>query len=292
LGEPGEEKVYVLELSVLSDVGLVGKPNAGKSTFLSVVSAARPKVDSYPFTTLEPVLGYVKINEEADFVIADIPGLIEGAHEGKGLGIRFLQHILRVRVLLFLLDVTEVDPIESYKILQNELSSFSPVLQKKKKLIAFTKLDLLEGEKEYLEGIKEGFLRENKDLSAEDVFFISSVKSQGIRKLLYRLSEILNELPKTYGLPQEIFSAEEEFKVFKLEDSAEIKIEKISANVWKVSNKEIERLANISDFENEESFYKFLREMEKRGVDSLLQEKGIQIGDTVIIGGKEFLWVE
>ena len=177
-GKPGKEMFIILELKLIADIGLVGFPNAGKSTLISVVSAARPKIADYPFTTLEPNLGIVKYKDYKTFVIADIPGIIEGAHEGKGLGHKFLKHIERTKILLILIDSTVEDPQKEYDVLMKELSEFSEVLREKRKVIAFTKSDLLPpDEKKKLSAIKiKGY--ENK------IFVISAVAQEGITNLL------------------------------------------------------------------------------------------------------------
>ncbi|MCO6482395.1 MAG: GTPase ObgE [Flavobacteriales bacterium] len=174
-GEPGQERWFILELKVLADVGLVGFPNAGKSTLLSVVSAAKPKIADYPFTTLVPNLGIVPYRDGASFVMADIPGIIEGAHEGKGIGLRFLRHIERNSVLLFMVAADSPDIKAEYGVLLNELREYSPELLHKDRILAITKSDLLDGE--LMESIR-------KELPADvDHVFISSVAHQGLEKL-------------------------------------------------------------------------------------------------------------
>lgn len=176
-GTSGEEREIALELKLLADVGLVGFPNAGKSTLISVISAAKPKIADYPFTTLTPNLGIVKVAEERSFVVADIPGLIEGAHEGRGLGVQFLKHIERTKALLFLIDSTSEDPKKEYNVLLNELKSYSPALGKKHKLVALTKSDLLDPQA----------TRKMKALSmgrGVEVTLISAVAGKGIEALV------------------------------------------------------------------------------------------------------------
>lgn len=179
VGFPGEEKILVLELKLLADIGLVGLPNAGKSTLLSVISAARPKIADYPFTTLQPNLGIVKYKDYKSFVVADIPGLIEGAHTGKGLGHQFLKHIERTRVLAFLIDITDEHPQKTFEILYKELSEFSPIIVQKPYIVVFTKSDI-QIEKE----IPGSFAK------AQGVALISAVTGKGIPELkdqLFRL---------------------------------------------------------------------------------------------------------
>lgn len=190
-GIPGKEKEIILELKMLADVGLVGFPNAGKSTFISVVSAARPKIADYPFTTLEPNLGIVKYKEYKSFVIADIPGIIEGAHVGKGLGYKFLKHIERTNVLLILIDATVEDPQKEYDILLNELYEFSDLMIDKKKVIAFTKSDLLSDEE------KKKLLKKKIKNYEGKPFLISSVAQSGTTNLIDSLWSMIEKKQET-----------------------------------------------------------------------------------------------
>ncbi len=183
-GEPGLDRDKILELKLLADVGLVGFPNAGKSTLLSVVSAAKPKIADYPFTTIVPNLGIVGYHENKSFVMADIPGIIEGAHEGKGLGLRFLRHIERNSVLLFMVPVDAVNIAKEYKILLNELKQYNPELLDKKRLLAVTKCDMVD---------EEQIKKLHKKLPDVPFVFISSVSLYGIAQLKDKLWELLNE---------------------------------------------------------------------------------------------------
>jgi len=185
-GMVGEEREVILELKLLADVGLVGFPNAGKSTLISVVSAAKPKIADYPFTTLTPNLGLVRYAEGKSFVIADIPGLIEGAHEGKGLGIQFIRHIERTRVLVFLVESISEDPKKDYQILLNELASYNPTIVKKKKIVAVTKMDIV-SEADRKEFTKLKFGRGVVTVP------ISAVTGEGIRNLLDEMWKLLKK---------------------------------------------------------------------------------------------------
>ena len=183
-GKPGEQNKIILELKLIADVGLVGFPNAGKSTLISVVSAARPKIADYPFTTLEPVLGIVKYKDYQSFTIADIPGIIEGAHEGKGLGHKFLRHIERTKILLFLIDITSEDYQRTFDILNKELNSYSKVLSGKKKIIALSKADLFEEEKIKKISRKKIKVKSTSDGQNLPLFVFSSATKLGLENLL------------------------------------------------------------------------------------------------------------
>jgi len=185
-GTPGEEREVILELKLLADVGLVGFPNAGKSTLISVVSAAKPKIADYPFTTLTPNLGLVRYAEGKSFVIADIPGLIEGAHEGKGLGIQFIRHIERTRVLVFLIESISEDPKKDYQILLNELASYNPAIAKKKKIVAITKMDIVDE----ADGKKLAKIKFGRNVVTIP---ISAVAGEGLRELLDEMWQMLNK---------------------------------------------------------------------------------------------------
>ncbi len=182
-GEPGEERTLILELKLIADVGLVGLPNAGKSTLLSRLSKARPKIADYPFTTLHPNLGVVKYKNYTSFVIADIPGLIEGAHEGKGLGHEFLRHIERTRALVILIDVQSEDPLQDYHTLFHELESYNPALLQKPRIVTFSKVDTLPPDQRR-HPAEEQF--------QEPVLYISSVTGEGLETLVERLDDLLN----------------------------------------------------------------------------------------------------
>lgn len=186
VGEPGEERWLILELKLLADVGLVGKPNAGKSTLLSKISAARPKIADYPFTTLQPNLGIVKVADYKSFVMADIPGLIEGAHQGKGLGLQFLRHIERTRLLVYLLDPTEQNPGDVFNVLSHEIREYSSLLFQKPYLIVFTKTDIWEEDYKNLFGSK----------FKQEIFSISAVSGEGLPEIKWKIWNTLQNLVK------------------------------------------------------------------------------------------------
>lgn len=190
-GYPGEEKELELELKLMADVGLVGLPNAGKSTLLSTISSARPKIADYPFTTLEPSLGVVNTADFRSFAVADIPGIIENAHSGKGLGVRFLRHIERTKILLFLIDINSISPLDDYRILKKELSEFHQLFAKRRHLIALTKIDTVpeEDREELFSEFKAAF----SESFGEETMFISSVTKQNINALKFALEKIIED---------------------------------------------------------------------------------------------------
>ncbi|WP_061214385.1 GTPase ObgE [Syntrophomonas wolfei] len=277
-GEPGEEKWIRLELKLLADVGLVGFPNAGKSTLISRVSAARPKIADYPFTTLVPNLGVVMTRERDTFVLADIPGLIEGAHQGLGLGHEFLRHIERTRVILFILDAAQTegrDVVEDYRILYRELELHNPDLLKRPQLIVANKMDIPDA---------RGNARRLESELGKTVYCISAVTGQGVEELM----------EKTYALlqaaPQDIPRGEEPV-VRRFEEELPFQIDKVEG-VFEVSGPRIEKLVVMTNFNSDEGLQRFQRTVIKMGLEEALKEQGIKEGDSVRIKDFEFEFTE
>ena len=282
-GEKGEEKEVILELKLLADVGLLGFPNVGKSTFLSTVTDAKPKIANYEFTTLEPNLGVVKSKNGESFVIADIPGIIEGASEGVGLGLKFLRHIERTRLLLHLIDVSGAsgrDPIEDFNTINKELEQYSEKLAKRKQIIVASRADIIQDEELY---------NRLKDLAKEknmEIFKISSVTGEGVKELLDFVTETLKTLPK-----ENIFE-EEERVVYTLEEEKDkFEIEKIKGE-FVVTGKAVERVMGRININDNESMYYFHKCLVNLGVDAKLKEMGIKEGDIVNILDYKFEWYE
>lgn len=277
-GAPGEERVLQLELRLLADVGIIGVPNAGKSTLLAAVTNAKPKIADYPFTTLQPNLGVARLDDETELIMADIPGLIEGAHTGAGLGSTFLRHIQRTRVLIHLLDGTSEDPRADFSQINSELSLFDPRLEEKSQIIALTKLDLPQVRERSDEIVRrfesDGF----------KVHLISALARQGLRELLYeayRQLELAQELPEEYELP-----------VYRIQgDPGEFEIQREDDGSWRLSGQAVERAAAMTYWEHDEAVRRFQRILEHIGVETALKEAGIQSGDTVHIGEYELEWV-
>lgn len=282
-GEKGEEKEIILELKLLADVGLLGFPNVGKSTFLSTVTDARPKIADYQFTTLEPNLGVVKSKNGESFVIADIPGIIEGASEGVGLGLQFLRHIERTRLLLHLVDVSGAsgrNPVEDFNVINEELKKYSEKLSQRKQIIVASRADIIQDEELYNELKK---LAEEKNI---ELFKISSVTGEGIKELLDYVSKILKDLPK-----EDIFEAEDRVVYTLDEEKDKFEIEKISGE-FVITGKAIERVIGRINIDDNESMYYFHKCLTNLGVDSKLKEMGIKEGDVVNILDYKFEWYE
>lgn len=278
-GAPGEERWIIMELKVLADVGLVGFPNAGKSTLISRLSAARPKIADYPFTTLSPNLGVVRAADGDSFVVADIPGLIEGAHEGAGLGHEFLRHVERTRVLLFVLDAGETegrDVMEDFAILQRELAQHNVSLAKRPYLVVANKMDLPEA--------KENAARLKKEFG-ENLILISAVTGEGLGQLV----------DKTYRMLQEVEEEEPVYletpvnRRFAEEDAFAIDI---AGGVYEVSGKRIERLVSMTNFNSEDSLRRFQQTVKHMGLEDALKARGIKEGDTVKIKDLVFEYSE
>jgi len=277
-GASGEERALELELRLLADVGLVGKPNAGKSTLLSRISAARPKIGDYPFTTLEPNLGMVRVDDLTSFVAADIPGLIEGAHEGAGLGHAFLRHIRRTRLLVHLLDGMSLDPVADLAEINHELAAYDSELAAKPQIVVLTKQDLPDS-REMLSLVREALAGEGVE-----VLGISAVSGVGIDELLGRIAGRLAELPEAED--------EEPLYVFRPaeEDPQAFQIRRTTDGGFRVRGDEIERIATMTDWTNQEAIERFERILRARGITEALEAAGVELGDTVRIGPFELEW--
>lgn len=282
-GEPGEERNIALELKLLADVGLLGFPNVGKSTLIASVSAARPKIANYPFTTLVPNLGVVKVDETTSFVMADIPGLIEGAHEGTGLGDRFLRHVERTRLLLHILDcsgVTGRDPLEDFEIINRELRLYSPRLAEVPQVVALNKIDV-PGARETAEALLPEF--EKRGLKA---FIISAATGEGTKPLIYFLAQELEKLDKVILTPAE---KEEIIRIAPEGLSPRnFEVKKVDEHEFKVEGKGLIRMIAMSNLETDESVRRLHRKLDRLGVLEALRNAGIEDGDTVSIGSFGF----
>ena len=277
-GEPGQERWLKLELRLLADVGVVGVPNAGKSTLLAAVTAARPKIASYPFTTLQPNLGVVVLDPQTEFVLADIPGLIEGASEGKGLGHEFLRHIQRTRVLIHLLDGLAADPLADFAAINSELAAFGHGLAEKPQLVALNKTDD--------PSVRKRWPAIEAALKAKGypVMALSALAREGTRELLNRAAQMLAELPEETSKPElPVFRFEEEDEAFTIEEEED---------GWRVRGARVERLAAMTVWNLDEAVRRFQRTLERMGIVEALEEAGVQPGDTVSVGDREFVWEE
>lgn len=275
-GEPGEKRWINLELRLLADAGLVGFPNAGKSTLISRISRARPKIADYPFTTLTPNLGTVQLPDGRSFVVCDLPGIIEGASQGKGLGTRFLRHISRAAVLVYLLDLTDEtrDPVQAFETLREEVREYDESLSARPFIVAGNKIDVPSARSKG-EAIKPYF--EEKEIP---FFLISAATGEGVDVLLYRLAD------EVYRTPREMIETEEHVVVPVKESGFEVV--KISEGVFEVRGRAVERMVNMTDMENEEAVIRLQKKLVNLGVEEALKESGAREGDTVVIAGIEF----
>lgn len=283
-GEKGIEKEVILELKLLADVGLIGFPNVGKSTFLSKTTSATPKIADYHFTTLEPNLGVVKNDYGESFVIADIPGIIEGASNGTGLGLQFLRHIERTRLLLHVIDVSGIEgrnPVDDFKTINEELKSYSEKLSKRKQIIVANKFDSMQDENLYND--LEKLAKENN----MEIFKISAVTGEGISELLKRVSQVLKELPK-----EELYDEVEDKKVYTLQEEQEGYTIKKEDGIFVVDGPAVDRVMRRVNLEDNESMYYFQKCLDSLGVNQKLKEAGVQEGDTVNICGWELEWYD
>lgn len=289
-GEEGEERWLVLELKVMADVGLVGFPSVGKSTLLASVSAARPKIGDYPFTTLSPNLGVVDVGDGRSFVLADLPGLIEGAHEGAGLGHEFLRHVERTRILLHVVDMSAFegrDPYEDWKLINRELELYNAELMSRPQLIVANKMD---------DPAAAGHLERFREKLAEDgheaeLFPVSAITGEGIRKLLYRCADLLDALPERQPEEEAPQTVEHVVIRAKPEDDRSFTIRREN-DVFIVESPYIEKMVKRINFSSYEAAMRFARMMRRMGIDQALREKGAEDGHYVRIGEFEFEFVE
>jgi GTP-binding protein len=280
-GDPGEERELILELKLLADVGLIGFPNVGKSTLISRISAAKPKIADYPFTTLVPNLGVVRVDQNRSFVVADMPGLIEGAHMGAGLGHQFLRHIERTRLLVHILDVsgaTGRDPLKDFEIINDELSAFNKKLAELPQIVALNKVDVPGAEE-----IATLVADEIKNRGYE-VHLISAVTGQNIQALIYDIAEHLDRLG-----PREIQPVVEDVVTFKAEPEADYwEVKRTGEHDFVVEGRRVELLIARTNVANEYAFRRLHRQLDKLGFIKELRKQGASEGDTVRIRDIEF----
>ena len=276
-GVPGEEKRLKLELKLIADVGLVGVPNAGKSTYLAAVTSAQPKIAPYPFTTLVPNLGVAVVDDDTTLVLADIPGLIEGAHQGVGLGFEFLRHIQRTRVLIHVLDGAAADPLADFSQINTELALFDENLSTRPQIVAFNKIDLPEAQERW------PALKVELERRGYEIFAMSALTRTGTREVLYRAAQRVAEVP----VPDPV----EEMPVYKPEsDMAAFAITREPDGAYRVQGARIERAARMTYWEHDEAVQRFQKILEFLGIRKALAAAGIHEGDTVHIGEFELEW--
>ena len=283
-GEKGEKVVLFLELKLLADVGLLAKPNAGKSTLISMCSAAKAKVADYPFTTVEPVLGVVRIGNN-DFVMMEVPGLLEGAHDGIGLGHEFLRHAERARLYVHMLDGLSEDPVEDYRMINQELEQFNPEMAAKPQLVVVNKLDVTEV-REYQEVLTEQLLDAIGD-KGSSVHFISAATGEGVDTLLGNIISVLAELPKeeidASLLPEPMHSRPQR-------SAGREAVWRASNGVFVVESEMMERLTAMADTRDQRVLLQLWREMRKTSLADRLIDAGIEAGDTIRFGKVELTW--
>ena len=281
-GEKGVEKELVLELKLLADVGLIGFPNVGKSTFLSIVTSATPKIADYHFTTLEPNLGVVKPEYGDSFVIADIPGIIEGASTGVGLGLQFLRHIERTRLFLHLIDVSGAegrDPVQDFITINEELKKYNEKLSKRKQIIVANKIDSMQDIESFNKLEK---MAKEKNI---EIFKISAATGQGVKELLIYVSKILKDLPK-----EDLYNIEER-KIYKLEEEKDFEITK-EEDIFVVDGPAVQKIMRRVNLEDNESMYYFQKCLQELGVNEALKKAGVKEGDTVRVVDWELEWYD
>ena len=287
-GQPGEEKNIQLELKLIADVGLVGFPNVGKSTIISKISAARPKIAGYHFTTITPNLGVVEYDQYSSYVVADVPGLIEGAHQGEGLGDEFLRHLERTKILAHVLDASGLegrDPKDDFKKISNELRSFSKKLSRLPQIVVLNKVDLFNDRQEVAELMK--YFQDG----GYEVYPVSAITGEGIKVLKKELGRLINE----YELPEETIDSKEDDMVVITPDfegeEPELIVNKIRDKYYEVKGKLVERLVSRTDMSNDAAVRRMLHILRKEGLYEILADKNIPSGATVRVGGLEFDYI-
>jgi GTP-binding protein len=279
-GEPGADQKLRLELKLIADVGIVGMPNAGKSSLLAAVSNARPKIADYPFTTLEPNLGVAELDLDTSLVLADIPGPIEGAHMGVGLGDAFLRHTQRTRVLIHMLDGLSEDPLADFSQINSELALFDPALGKKPQIVALNKMDMLEAQARW-PGVKAEL-----EARGYTVIEISALAKQNLQPLLWKAHELLQTAPEPEPVAQGM-------PVYRPDaDPREFTIERTDDGGYRVKGEAIERSAAMTYWEEEAAVLRFYRLIQTLGIDKALRKAGVQEGDTVYIGDYDLEWTD
>ena len=293
-GEPGEERELELELKVLADVGLVGFPSVGKSTLLSVISAAKPKIGAYHFTTIVPNIGMVRTKSGESFVAADLPGLIEGASQGVGLGTQFLRHIERTRVILHVIDMSASegrDPYEDYQAINHELETYNLRLMECPQIIVANKMDIPEAEENlrlFRQRLAESY-DEFDDLP--QIFPVSGIAHQGLENLLEATAELLDKTSEFLLYDESDFQQEEAYYGFN-EEEKPFEISRADDAAWVLSGDKLEKLFVMTNMERDESIMKFSRQLRGMGVDEALRARGAKDGDIVRIGNFEFEFVD
>lgn len=284
-GQPGQDYTAIVELRVLADVGLVGFPSVGKSTFLDAVTRAKPEIGDYPFTTIAPNIGVVETKDGRSFVLADLPGLIEGASDGKGLGHQFLKHIERCRVIIHVLDMGGEegrDPLEDYEVINDELGSYHMRLLERPQIVVANKMDLEKSE-ENLKRFKEAH-------PTVPIFEATTIIHEGLDPILRKAADLLQTTP---AFPIESEDSKETGVVYKFEEKKkDVEITQLAPHVWQVSGPKIDKTFDIKKLNTEEDYYLFANRMRYMGIDRMLREAGVEDGDTVRLNGFEFEFIE
>ncbi len=279
-GEPGEEKDLEIELKLLADAGLIGYPSVGKSTFLSVVSKATPEIAAYPFTTIVPNLGVVQVKDGSSFVLADLPGLIEGAHQGKGLGHQFLRHIERCRVLIHLIDMGSEDhrdPVEDYRVINDELALYKLRLTERPQVVVANKMDLPEA--------PENLKRFKAAYPDVEVFETVTLIAEGLDPVLYRVAQLIKATPDFV-----LTETRQEEVVYRYTETAPFTLQRLGEHRFLLEGDELERIFQMAELKTDEGALRFARRLKLMGVDDALREAGAQEGDIVMILDYQFLY--